>query len=235
MFSSAVVLLTDVFRQIPHTMFCVKTVDGRYVAANESFALRAGRRRLRDVIGQTAADLFPPDLAASYDAQDRAVRTTGRAVRNQLEVIADGLGQTGWYLTTKVLQPNPIGDSLVVVSVPAPLGRGSTGGDGLRAAVECARLRFAEGLRVEDLAQAGAMSVDKLERSMQRALGTSPKQYLVRVRVEQAALLLATTDVPIAEIAARCGYYDQSQLTRQFRAHVGVTPGTYRKGRSAPG
>ena len=168
------------------------------------------------------------DLAASYDAQDRAVRTTGRPVRNQLEVIDDGRSQSGWFLTTKVLDRPSADDALVVVSVPAPLGRAAAGAAGLRAAIELARDRFAEPLRVDDLAHAASMTVDQLERAMRRTLGTSPKQYLVRVRVEQAALLLASTFVPIADVAARCGYYDQSQLTRQFRAHVGVTPGAYR-------
>ena len=222
--------MTELFAALPHTMFCVKNPAGRYVAANDAFVRRAGRARLAHVLEHTAADLFPPELAASYDAQDRAVLATGQPVRNQVEVIADGHGQTGWYLTTKVLDRDPHGDALgiVVMSVPALLGRGTQGGPGLRAAVELARARFAEPLHVDDLARAGAMTVDQLERVMRRTLGTSPKQYLVRVRVEQAALLLSTTSLPIADVAARCGYYDQSQLTRQFRAHVGVTPGTYR-------
>ena len=228
MASPGVALTANVFSAMPHAMFCVKDPDGRYVDANDAFVHRAGRTRLRDVVNRRASDLFPADLAASYDAQDRAVRTTGRPVRNQLEVIDDGRSGSGWYLTTKVLDRPSTDDALVVISVPAPLGRAPGGGAGLRAAIELARDRFAEPLRVDDLAHAASMTVDQLERAMRRTLGTSPKQYLVRVRVEQAALLLASTSVPIADVAARCGYYDQSQLTRQFRTHIGVTPGVYR-------
>jgi transcriptional regulator GlxA family with amidase domain len=63
---------------------------------------------------------------------------------------------------------------------------------------------------------------------MRRALAISPKQYMLRMRAERAAAMLVTSDAPIARIAAECGYYDQSQLTRQFRAHIGMTPNDYR-------
>ena len=79
------------------------------------------------------------------------------------------------------------------------------------------------------------MSADRLERAMQRTLGTSPKQYILRIRAERAATLLVTTDRSIAQIAADCGYYDQSQLTRQFRRHIGPTPSDYRSGEHAAG
>ena len=83
--------------------------------------------------------------------------------------------------------------------------------------------------RVDELAHAAHMSTARLERAMRRALAISPKQYILRIRAERAAVLLATTRRPIAQISAECGYYDQSQMTRQFRAHIGVTPKAYRQ------
>ena len=228
-------LLDQVFAGLPSVMFCRKDTTGRYVAANDAFVRRAGRKRVAEVLDRTAADLFPPTLAASYDAQDRAVLATGRSVRGQLEVIADDV-QSGWFLTNKVLARDPQGRAagIVVVSVPALLGRGTGDASGLRAVVELVRERFAEPLHVDEMAAAASLSVERLERAMRRTLEVAPKQFLVRVRVEQAGVLLATTTLPIADIAARCGFYDQSQLTRQFRAHVGVTPGAYRSGRDEP-
>jgi AraC-like DNA-binding protein len=215
-------LLLEVLAGVPHVMVCVKDGDGRYVAANDAFVRRARRRRAGDVVGRCAADLFPADLAASYDAQDRVVLVTGRAIRNHLELIEDHTGARRWYLTTKVRA----GGHVVVVSVEA--GLGSDAARGLRAAVELAHARFADGVRVADLAEAAGTSSDRLERSMRRVLGVSPKQYVLRLRAEYAARLLVTTELPIAAIAAECGYYDQSQLTRQFRDHIGMTPRGYR-------
>jgi transcriptional regulator GlxA family with amidase domain len=87
---------------------------------------------------------------------------------------------------------------------------------------------FAEPLRIEQIAEAAGLSTDQLKRSMHRSLGVSPKQFLVRTRIDQAAFLLTTTDDPISSIATTCGFYDQSQLTRQFTAAIGQPPGTYR-------
>ena len=67
---------------------------------------------------------------------------------------------------------------------------------------------------------------------MRRVLGESPKQYVLRLRAEHAAMMLATTDRSLSHIAAECGYYDQAQFTRQFRAHIGTTPREYRRSTS---
>ncbi|MEO6651753.1 MAG: helix-turn-helix domain-containing protein [Ilumatobacteraceae bacterium] len=228
-------LLLDLFATVPHVMVSVKADSGRYVGVNEAFVRRARRRHPADVLGRRAADLFPAALAASYDAQDHALRTTGQAVRNHLELIADADadGERRWYLTSKILSESAThGNVVVATSVDAQLGdRSSTG---LRAAIELAHDRFRDGLTAAEMAGAADMSTDRLERAMQRVLGISPKQYVLRIRAEHAATLLATTDETIAQIAADSGYFDQSQLTRQFRAHVGLTPNRYRSQARAP-
>lgn len=239
--SDPVDLLLDLFRAVPHVMVCVKDADGVYVGVNRAFVRRTRRRHERDVLGRRAHDLFPADLAASYEAQDRALLATGQAVRNQLELIADAdhPGDGRWYLTTKVrhgrvgrhgdgdgdIERGPV---VVVTSVDAQLGDRADAATGLRAAIELVHERWDRPLRVDDLAGAADMSTDRLERAMRRALAISPKQYILRIRAERAAVLLATTRRPIAQISAECGYYDQSQMTRQFRAHIGVTPKSYR-------
>ena len=97
-------------------------------------------------------------------------------------------------------------------------------------------VRWAIG-RIE--ASAGQESVAKLAREtgftrkhlthlFLREVGLTPKA-LARVHRFRAALaLLDGVDVvPWAEIAAHCGYYDQSHLTRDFRAFCGFTPAEF--------
>lgn len=221
-------VMSNLFAEIPHVMYCAKAPSGRYLAVNQAFVQRTNRRHPHQVIGRVAADLFPAELAATYEAQDQSVIHTGVPVRNQLEIITDPSGIEAWYLTTKVLDMTRRQISVVVVSVPVPLAPGTARADGLRAAVDLAQSAGDRVLTVGDLAAAAAMSNDQLERTMQRVLATSPKQYLLGVRVHRAARLLATTSLPIATIAATCGYYDQSQLCHQFKAATGVTPTAYR-------
>lgn len=229
--ADAIRLLLDLFGTVPHVMVCVKNSDGVYVGVNRAFVRRTRRRHEDDVVGHRAADLFPAALAASYDAQDRALIGTGQAVRNHLEVIADADHPRDgkWYLTTKVRHDLPgTGPLIVSTSVDAQLGDRAAAATGLRAAIELVHERSETPLRVDDLAGAAGMSPDRLERAMRRVLAISPKQYVLRTRAERAAALLATTDRSIAQIGADCGYYDQSQMTRQFRTHIGVTPNEYR-------
>ena len=222
-------LLLNVFETVPHVMVCVKDDDGRYTAVNDAFVERTTARHARDVLGRRASDLFPSHLAPAYEAQDRSVLSTGRAWRNIVELITDASGRPDWYLSTKVRTVDDGVHEVVGVSVPAQLSRAAYGRAGnLRAAVEFVQRHFAEPLRIEQIAEAAGLSTDQLKRSMHRSLGVSPKQFLVRTRIDQAAFLLTTTDDPISSIATTCGFYDQSQLTRQFTAAIGQPPGTYR-------
>ncbi len=222
-------VIARVFDDLAQVMFCVKDSAGRYLSANDAFVRRTGRRSLRQVLGRRASDLFPVTLAASYEAQDRAVFTTGQPVRYQLEIISDPDGSEEWFLTNKQLV-GPIDDQrLVVISVEARLPkRSGPSGAGVRAALDHARENFASSVRVEEMARRAGMSVAQLERAMRRSVGVTPKQFVQRLRSDCAATLLATTNRPIAEIASACGYYDQSQFTRLFRAATGMTPGAYR-------
>ncbi|MGD7350280.1 helix-turn-helix domain-containing protein, partial [Ralstonia pseudosolanacearum] len=52
----------------------------------------------------------------------------------------------------------------------------------------------------------------------------------VHGRLGHALRLLERTALPIAEIAARTGYYDQSALTRHLKAAHGITPAAVRRG-----
>lgn len=233
MVNDTTALLLSVFETVPHVMVCVKDPTGRYTAVNDAFVQRTNRKHPADVLGRRAADLFPADLAASYQAQDASVFHTGKAVRNQLEIITDRAGHPGWFLTTKLLVPTAAPEQataeIVVVSVPAQLSRSAAGeADGLRAAVELVYQHVTEPLTVSDMATVAEMSLDTLERAVRRVLGTSPKQFILRARAEHAATQLTTSSTTLADVAASSGYYDQAQFTRQFKAITGLTPGAYR-------
>jgi AraC family transcriptional regulator len=58
--------------------------------------------------------------------------------------------------------------------------------------------------------------------------GFTPHQYVSHRRIERAQQLLTEADLPIAEVAYRCGFTSQSQFTTLFRPFTGVTPGRFR-------
>jgi PAS domain S-box-containing protein len=230
----ALAAVTDILATTPHVMFCIKATDGTYVAANQAFADRAGVSAPGDVVGKSARELFPAELATTYEAQDDHILRTGHMLTNELELITRPDGTFGWFLTSKSRWTDDEGAARGLVSVSVDLRTPADAAaphSQLAAAVEVARTRYAEQLAVGELARAAGMSVTQLERSARRVLGLSPKQLILRFRLEEALHLLETTPLPIAEIANRCGYYDQSAFTRHFKRAVGMAPATYRHAR----
>lgn len=223
--------VVEVLATTPQVMFCVKAVDGRYVAANHAFAERAGVDGPGDVVGRTATDLFPAELAERYDAQDERILATGHLLTNELELITRPDRTVGWFLTSKSRWTDGAGQPVGVVSVSVDLRTpvdAAAPHAQLATAVELARRRFAEPILVSDLAEAAGMSVVQLERTSRKILGLTPKQLIMRFRLEEALRLLTMSDDTLADVATACGYYDQSAFTRHFRRVTATTPASYR-------
>ena len=62
-----------------------------------------------------------------------------------------------------------------------------------------------------------------------RLFAFPPKEYLLRLRLERACVLLHHSAMSIEEIAASCGICDRNYLTRLFKRTYGLGPATYRK------
>jgi len=80
-----------------------------------------------------------------------------------------------------------------------------------------------------DLAAEAGVHPVYLARAFRRRHGCSPAEYARRLRIEAAGELLARSDIPLAQVALKSGFSDQSHLTHQFRRRVGVSPGRYRE------
>jgi AraC-like DNA-binding protein len=83
-------------------------------------------------------------------------------------------------------------------------------------------------LGLDELAELAGIDRFRLTRLFQRAFGTSPHAYLVRLRLRAARRLLATGRTP-AQVAAEVGFADQSHLGRWFRRAYRMTPAAYRQ------
>ena len=83
-------------------------------------------------------------------------------------------------------------------------------------------------LTVADLAARAHVSVFHFSRLFRAATGVSPHRYVVQRRLAHARELLTRTDVPLAQVALRCGFADQSHLTRLVRDRLGTTPAALR-------
>ncbi len=83
----------------------------------------------------------------------------------------------------------------------------------------------------EELAKIAGVSGPYFSRLFGQTVGESPKRYLLKRRIERASRLLidGDADTPLAVIASKCGFANQSQFCVAFRRFVGVSPGEYRR------
>jgi AraC-like DNA-binding protein len=86
--------------------------------------------------------------------------------------------------------------------------------------------RFTETIALDELAEHARLDKFRLCRAFRDEVGLPPHAYVTHRRVTLAGALLVR-GVPQAEVAARVGLYDQSQLHRHFKRIAGVTPGEY--------
>jgi AraC-like DNA-binding protein len=107
---------------------------------------------------------------------------------------------------------------------PSPQRTGAS--DALQEALELLR-RCSIGTSA--IAARVGMHPGSVTRLFRRRLGRGVMAHLRLRRVREAAHRLATTDDPIALVAADAGFADQSHLGRQFRRETGITPGLYRQ------
>ncbi|MEO5716350.1 MAG: AraC family transcriptional regulator [Luteolibacter sp.] len=218
------------FAVLPDVVFCLKDSDFRYRAANQAFAERIGLKNASRLIGKTAEDFFDPVLAENYREQDLRIMAGGD-VTDELELVTNRDGSAGWYLATKIPLHDSSGTVIGLASVSRDL-REPREGDaelaGIAKVAEHIRENLDQPLRGSELAEIAKLTPTQLDRRMRRVFHLSTAQFVRKSRIEHAAVLLATTTIPIVELALSCGYGDQTALTRQFRATVGIPPAAYR-------
>lgn len=223
--------LAELFDGLPRVMFSVKDLEGRYLFVNHAFAERVPHLSESQIVGRTAHDLFEPELAISYQAQDQAVVRSGHPVRRQLELITRPDGSLGWYVTNKTLlrdaDSQPV--AIMAVSVDEQIPAEQPGMRGLETAIATVHARFRGPLAIADLAECAGMSVAMLERRMKRLIGETPHRLIVRVRVEEAVALILRGDQGLAQIATECGFTDQAAMSKQVKQVLGVSPRDLRR------
>jgi AraC-like DNA-binding protein len=101
-----------------------------------------------------------------------------------------------------------------------------------RRAVEVAlwlEANAAEPVGLEDAARQAGLSPFHFLRIFRKALGVTPHQYLLRLRLRRAAQLLAEEKMPVTEVALDAGLTDLSNFVRTFGRVAGVSPKRFRQ------
>lgn len=89
--------------------------------------------------------------------------------------------------------------------------------------------RFAEPIRLRDVAAVARMSETAFCRYFKEHTNLSLFQFISELRIGYACKLLAEEDLSVARIAYQCGYSTLSNFNRQFKAISGLTPREYKR------
>lgn len=221
--------LAALFDPLPFVSFYAKDAAGRFIRCNRSFedfhSLAAG-----EAIGLTDYDLHPAEIANRYRAEDHRVMESTAPLPSRAWMVPDRKGVLHWCISSKTALRDCTGATVGVAGAMYEISR--AGGMEPYARLEPA-LRMIHGdpslpLRSATLAAACHYSESQFNRVFKQLIGLSPQHYVLRHRLEVAKGLLVRTDLPIAEIAGRAGFYDASVLGKKFREHEGLTPRQYR-------
>lgn len=219
------------FDHVPELSFFVKDRKGRFMALNRRGCEYCGVLTEADAIGKTDHDFFPKSRADEYRADDLAVMDSGESIVNRVESAPEDEGSPRLVMTSKIPLRDRRNRVMGIAGISRQIERIQTRSgtaDAFAKVMEHLHCHYADELTTGQLAEMAGLSISHFERRFRHAFGTSPRQYLVRVRVEHAARQLRESDQTISAIAQACGFYDHAHFSRSFRRMMSVSPSEYR-------
>jgi len=222
--------INQLFDHIPDLMFFVKDRASRIVTGNREFAQHCGVRTPEELQGRRDEELFPAYMARKFIADDRVVLATGEPLLNLVELFPTRERMPEWFITQKLPMFDAAGEVCGICgTVQSYEDLLNISQDPVVELVQTIRDHYAQPISVPELARSIGLSQRQLERRFQATFRTSPRQFIVRLRVLIASDKLWDSDTPTTEIAHSCGFYDHSSFIRHFRAIFETTPLAYRK------
>ena len=130
-----------------------------------------------------------------------------------------------------------VADELIYPSIrdgsePARIGlRRRTGVSNalLLRAIELMEGNLEEPVKLSEICTSLGTSTRHLERLFARTFNVPPSRYYMRLRLEQAKGLLSHTDIPVVEVALRCGFQNMSHFARRYRDFYQMLPSDERR------
>lgn len=167
---------------------------------------------------QTRGETSPPAVAVGA-ADERLLDATVRMLRlldspEDIPVLAP-------LIEREILWLIMSGDNGATVR---QLGLADSSLNRVRHVARWMRDRYAEPMRVDDLAQRARMSPSAFHRAFQAVTAMSPIQYQKNVRLQEARLRLLANPADIAGTAYAVGYESPSQFSREYRRQFGAPP-----------
>jgi PAS domain S-box-containing protein len=222
--------VSQLFEYMSDVYFFVKDREGRFIKVNQAFLKLFGYEKLEQVIGLTDYDMVSHELAVLYEMDDERI-FAGEKICELSEPVSSEEGIISMHISTKLpvkdKEGNIIGligmtrDTLKTLDELSPLQE-------FQAVLDIIEKDYGKTIKIDDLAKAVCMSSSTFLRRFKNQFGITPSNYIKQVRYKMASRLLIESSVSISEVSYKCGFADQSHMTREFKKLAGLTPKAYR-------
>jgi len=223
-------LLEQLFDSLPDVLVYMKDVEGRYLWVNNALVVRSGLKERAEVIGKTSDQLFPVTGAGTM-AQDLLVIHTNRSTQEHFRLYKTPSGERYWCLSSKFPLVNSSHEVTGLIGLSRDLPRPNERHRSyyrLAKFLDYIERHLEHGVLISEAARHASFSEDTLGRLVMDVFQVTPKQLLMKKRIDKACQLLEETDEPITFVSSACGYQDHSAFTRQFKIATQITPAQYR-------
>lgn len=228
----------SLFEHLTEVCFFVKDCQLRFMLGNQALLKLLRQDSFDTVIGKSGSDFFPKGIVDQLHADDRFVIRSAKPIHDRVELMLDESGHVSWFCTTKLPLYARDGQVIGLKGVTRKLGNASPclhPFSKMMPAIDIISHEYRNAIDLNRLARVCFLSPSQFRRTFRRLFGSSPLQFILNVRLQAAADLLANSRLNVTEIAMQCGFNEPNYFTRQFRQHVGVSPSEYRNRRNVEG
>ena len=211
--------------------FYMKDAEGRIMALNRRNCDACNIKDEWDVIGMKSCEIFPAPYANRYTEQDSQVRRTGQPL---VSVVSPYPADRSMRKTVSNLYPLRDADGNIVGTIRSyhfikDDDEQATRYGKIRSVAKHIEQNFAKELRLNDLVALSGLTATTFKAMFAKTFGMTPGRYITTIRLNAARERLEKTNLPLSEIAAETGFFDQSHFSRTFKQIRGITPGDYRR------
>lgn len=181
------------------------------------------------------AEILVPDEAAVVGVgNDECLCDLARPSLSSVDLNPQRIGYEAAEMLDELMADRAIEKPYALVAPRGVIARASTDvlaavDPGVVRAVRFIREHACGPIRVADVLKQARMSRANLEPRLKRTLGRTIHQEIQRVRIARVQELLATSSIPLKQVAIQAGFRYSAYMMRVFRRVTGQTPGQYRK------
>ena len=203
-----------------------------------SFPLNSGKQRFGSILvgpfltEEPEPDMFV-DISKRYSPEARELLELYKEAESVPRITPERAEQISWlisYLFSPYLSPETAIPHAMVQEEERETDRSDlqNGTDVIEKAITYMKQHYNQHLTLKETAGHVELNPSYFSTLFKQSCGSSFKEYLNYIRIEEGKKLLAGTDISILDIAIAIGFEDQSYFTKVFKKYTGLTPKQYR-------